>query len=141
MSALQQLVYVSRTNVHWGDDDLFKFLANIRPKNQSRHVTGMLLFDGSAFLQILEGESATLCELFALIQRDTRHDGIVTILEKPIAKRQFPDWSMGFEQVNAERLNHIDGLNDFFTEKTCLADIDKGRAAKILLAFEQGRWY
>ena len=140
MGELNQLVYVSRASKTWSEDELAALLQNIRPKNHARGVTGMLLYDQQSFLQILEGAEDVLQELFAQIQRDTRHHQIVTILQKPIPKRQFPDWSMGFESVSADQLSKVDGLNDFFGEKACLADIDKGRALKILTAFENGRW-
>lgn len=141
MSDIFQLVYVSRAQQPFTDDELTSLLSKIRPKNQARGVTGMLLYDDRAFLQILEGQKDDLSLLFELIHKDPRHHQIVTILEKPISQRQFGDWSMGFERVDNTQLASLDGFNDFFTDKTCLADIDAGRAKKILQAFELGRWH
>lgn len=47
---------------------------------------------------------------------------------------------MGYASISRRELEKIDGMNDFFSGKTCLADIDKGRAQKILNAFAEGRW-
>ena|SRR6056300_797189 len=140
MDVLHQLVYVSKSQSSWDDLKTVEFLKRIRAKNHAKGVTGMLLFYNQSFLQILEGRPEVLSQLFATICTDPRHSQVVTILEKPIAKRQFPDWSMGFEHVSAEKLQSVEGFNDFFDEKTCLLDIDAGRAKKILTAFEQGRW-
>lgn len=141
MGDIYQLVYASRALQPFSDDELTALLSSIRPKNQARAVTGMLLYDDLAFLQILEGQKGELATLFELIQKDPRHHHIVTILEKPISQRQFGDWSMGFERVNKTKLASLEGLNDFYSDKTCLADVDAGRAKKILQAFQQGRWH
>lgn len=140
MSDLIQLVYVSRATRDLSADDLTQLLAKIRPNNQQNAVTGMLLFDGGSFMQVIEGESNTIHHLFARIQLDARHSNIVHILEKPILKRQFPDWSMGFKNITDEMLSQVDGLNDFFVAKTCLSSVNQGRAVRILDAFARGKW-
>lgn len=140
MSDLVQLVYVSRATRELSTEDLTQLLSKIRPNNQSNSITGMLLFDGGAFMQVIEGDSASISHLFSRIQLDSRHENIVHILEKPIVKRQFPDWSMGFRDITDDMLSSIDGLNDFFVAKTCLADIDANRAVRILDAFSNGKW-
>lgn len=121
-------------------EDLTKLLLKIRPNNQLNGITGMLLFDGGAFMQVIEGTPADIAHLFSRIQLDPRHKNIVHIVEKPIAKRQFPDWSMGFREITDDMLESVDGLNDFFVTKSCLANIDASRAVRILDAFSKGKW-
>lgn len=141
MSNLTQLIYVSKATIDFSPERLTGLLSKIRPNNQQRDISGMLLHDGGAFMQVLEGDRAVLDDLFDTIQTDPRHTDVVLILEKPIAKRQFPDWSMGFTEITDEMLGKIDGLNDFYEAKTCLKDVDVGRAVKILDSFSRGNWH
>jgi len=140
MSDLIQLVYVSKATREMSAEDLTRLLIKIRPNNQLNNISGMLLFGGGAFMQVIEGAPSDIAHLFSRIQLDSRHQSIVHILEKPIAKRQFPDWSMGFREVTDEMLSTIDGLNDFFVAKSCLANMDASRAVRIMESFSKGKW-
>jgi hypothetical protein len=106
-------------------------------------LTGMLLYseyDRSLF-QLLEGEPAELDALYSKLLADTRHTRITLIIREPIAKRTFGEWTMGFTSVTWPQLQKIPGLNDFFRERTCMVDLDPGRAKKLLAAFADGRWH
>lgn len=140
MTDLVQLVYVSKATQEMTGEDLTKLLLKIRPNNQLNGITGMLLFDGGSFMQVIEGKPKDIAYLFSRIQLDSRHKNIVHLLEKPIAKRQFPDWSMGFRDITDAMLESVEGLNDFFITKSCLANVDASRAVRILDAFAKGRW-
>jgi hypothetical protein len=115
-------------------------LSKSRSKNKLHDVTGMLVFDGSSFLQVLEGEEKTINQLFLNIIEDGHHSNIVKIISEAIRERRFSSWTMGFSEISRQELVKIDGANDFFTEKTCLVNIKAGRAIKILDAFAKGRW-
>jgi hypothetical protein len=65
---------------------------------------------------------------------------IIKIIFEAIPERSFSDWSMGYSSISKKELNSINGMNDFFKGGTCLADIDSGRAKKLLKAFLGGRW-
>ena len=60
MSDLKQLVYVSQATRELYEADLARLLERIRPNNSAAGVTGMLLYDGGAFMQVIEGNEATL---------------------------------------------------------------------------------
>jgi hypothetical protein len=47
---------------------------------------------------------------------------------------------MGYASLTKSELGSIEGMNDFFQGSSCLTDLDKGRAKKILIAFSEGRW-
>lgn len=120
--------------------ELTELVSVARKKNSKTGITGMLLYSDKSFFQVLEGEEEQINQLFDLISSDSRHNKVTTIIREKIPAREFGDWTMGFYQTNPEALQDIDGLNDFFGEKTCLADLDRGRAQKLLKAFAQGRW-
>ena len=135
MSDLIQLVYVSTATRQLNEEDLTDLLTKTRESNQTKHITGMLLFDGASFMQVIEGDRDPIESLYVRIKSDPRHENIVTIFEKPIEKRQFPDWSMGFKNLSGDMLRKIEGVNDFFADKTCLGDVEQSRALRILEYF------
>lgn len=70
--------------------------------NQEHQVTGMLIFNGTYFMQCIEGPSAAIEQLMANILADPRHHDIVIVGTEKMQKRYFPQWTMGY--LNHERL-------------------------------------
>lgn len=140
MTELIYLIYASKASIDISKHDIVVLLEKSRNKNKSLDVTGMLVSDSGSFLQVIEGEEKTINQLFSTISGDGRHGSIVKIISEVIPERRFNDWTMGFASLSRQELAKIDGTNDFFTENTCLVNINKGRAKKILDAFAQGRW-
>ncbi len=140
MSNLLHLIYSSRETKNFTEDELIKLLESSRKKNLGLGITGMLLYNDGNFFQILEGDEETITQLYTVIMNDNRHDKITKIVSEFIPHRSFNGWEMGFANITNEQLETIEGLNDFFTEKKCLADIDPGRAKKLLKAFSSGHW-
>lgn len=120
--------------------DIEQLLHVARVNNARLAVTGMLLFTAGTFFQVLEGDEATLSQLFKTISADTRHTQVTMIIKEPIAKRAFGDWSMGYAEVDAAEIASLPGLNDFFASGHSLDAVQQGRAKKLLAAFAQGRW-
>lgn len=50
------------------------------------------------FFQELEGEEVVINELYAQIEKDSRHKDCTLIEKQTITEREFPYWSMGFEK-------------------------------------------
>lgn len=97
MSDIHRLTYVSRSVRLMNESDFDTFLEQIRPKNTSFDVTGLLLYKDKTFLQVLEGKAENIDTIFQSIEQDPRHFKI-KLLEhsQPCEKRFFPNWSMGF---------------------------------------------
>lgn len=111
--SLYTIVYVSIASEEMSDDDLLAILKKARQHNKSKNITGTLLFRDGFFIQALEGDKNTLDDLFERIKQDKRHYNVLQIYKKPIEKRLFPDWAMGFESPNFDRLKQIPGFSDF----------------------------
>lgn len=62
------------------------------------------------FIQILEGEKPKVIEMYERIIADSRHHSKIIIEQGESDSRQFPDWSMGFKNVDAQRLAEIPGF-------------------------------
>tara|TARA_B100000745_G_C20024752_1_gene348566 strand:- start:338 stop:562 length:225 start_codon:yes stop_codon:yes gene_type:complete len=53
---LKQLVYRSQSTVKIDENELLKITNDSLPFNAKNHITGILLFDGEYFFQVLEGD-------------------------------------------------------------------------------------
>ncbi len=109
--ALVQVVYESTATRPMSEADLRELLQTARAKNERLGVTGLLLYAGNRFLQVLEGPEPAVRTLYATIQADTRHTSIETLLTARPPKRTFPDWEMGLERPGA--FVDLDGLSSF----------------------------
>lgn len=88
-----QYLYIS-TAPTLSRDEVDAILATSARNNPARGITGLLLYNGRNFLQLLEGEEAALATLMARITGDPRHGGVTVIDRRTIAERTCPDWAM-----------------------------------------------
>ena len=86
-------MYIS-TAPNLSREDVDAILAASQRNNSARGVTGMLLYNGRNFLQLLEGEESQLVSLMVKISHDPRHTGISMIERKQVDERVCPDWAM-----------------------------------------------
>lgn len=93
---LARLIYVSEAVKALKPGDLEDILKVARQKNGLKDLSGMLLYDHEAFLQVIEGDAQALSDLFLGICQDARHQRIKLLEFRELAQRQFADWSMGF---------------------------------------------
>jgi len=97
---LFHLIYVSTEAWPMSEDDLVSLLQQARARNERLRLTGMLLYKNGFFMQVLEGEEANVLEVFADIQTDIRHKKVFKIVSEYIQHRDFPDWTMGFANID-----------------------------------------
>ena len=64
-------------------------------------------------MQLIEGPKKFVVALYDRIQRDSRHDNVVTLDEGLCAKREFGDWSMGFQDLLSPEVQVIPGYSKF----------------------------
>lgn len=98
-----QLVYHSRPSRSMTDADLAQILDAARKNNPAMQVTGMLLFAGGTFFQLLEGNQGQVERLYDKIFADDRHHRVKRLHEGNAAARSFPNWSMGYQKVVSMR--------------------------------------
>jgi hypothetical protein len=99
--ALFHLIYVSTAREELSVAELDRILESAAKYNAISGITGVLLYAGGTFMQVLEGGEAEIDETFARIREDPRHSSLIVIERAPIAERSFPQWSMGFRRVGA----------------------------------------
>ncbi len=109
-----QLTYLSTPTRPISNDDLMNILEKARLNNASLGISGMLLYTGEGFVQILEGEENAVDNLVKLIKNDPRHKDFRIIERKKIDTRDYAEWTMGFKRVEKDDLRNVPGLNKFF---------------------------
>jgi hypothetical protein len=117
---LFSLVYVSRAVAPFSRDDLLGLLRQARAHNEAARLTGILLYRDQTFVQLLEGQRHRVEALYDSIRRDHRHTGVTTVITRDQLDRQFPDWSMGFSNLDAEPLDEP-GWNDVLDRRAAAA--------------------
>lgn len=90
---LSQYLYIS-TAPTLPREDVDAILAASARNNPARQITGLLLFNGRNFLQLLEGEEGEVAALMETITADPRHSGVSVLDRRSIAARACPDWAM-----------------------------------------------
>ncbi len=105
------LAYESQASAPFSAPDLLDLLRRSRVKNADLGVSGILLYRHGTFLQLLEGPRARVDELYAVIAADPRHQEVSTVLVEDRPGRRFPDWSMGFADVDGD-FTDVDGFTD-----------------------------
>ncbi len=91
-----QLTYRSRARGDLTAADIEGLLRHARRRNRRLGVTGMLLFDRHAFLQVLEGPAAAVEAIWSDIQRDPRHREVELLAVRRVALRGFARWDMQY---------------------------------------------
>ena len=97
-SELFSLLYVSRSaDLDAGDVD--GICRQSQLNNQRDGITGLLVFDGAAFCQLVEGPHAALGGLRQRLERDHRHCEMRVLHLGPSPTRRFPSWRLGYAFV------------------------------------------
>ncbi|BBN83688.1 hypothetical protein PA25_36730 [Pseudoalteromonas sp. A25] len=111
------LIYISSATRWLTDEELTQLLSQARVNNDKKNITGMLLYDNATFIQVLEGDEKDVHEVYHKIAQDPRNTGLVKLVEKTIETRDFPDWSMGFKNLQSCLSHPIPGFVDIFNGK------------------------
>jgi len=116
-------MYVSSARQKFGPPELAELLTRARDKDSRLGITGMLLYKAGLFLQVLEGETTQVRDLYTTIVNDPRHRACSVVQEGAITRRQFSDWSMGFRNLDDSAVKHLPGYTPFMENPRLFADI------------------
>lgn len=135
-----QLIYASAATVDFSTADLQQLLKIARQNNESRGISGMLLFHEGSFLQILEGEKDNVFALYDKIEKDHRHTNVRLLLKTEIDERRFGDWKMGFYDASRTARRPDSGFIDFFRKGSSIEESKADLAMRTLMQFRDGAW-
>jgi hypothetical protein len=101
--SVYQVLYHSCTRAAPSQDQLQELLRQSWAYNAQHGITGLLLYSDGRYVQVLEGPQSAVQALYARIQRDPRHEQVVTVSAGPGPPRQFAEWSMGLGQLAGDQ--------------------------------------
>ncbi|WP_144630792.1 diguanylate phosphodiesterase [Bordetella genomosp. 13] len=137
---LSTLIYRSRIHEPLRNEDLEQLLRGARVRNAAMRITGILLFDGRHFVQLLEGPDEALQGLFDAIKRDPRHDNVVQLLRDHAPIRRFAGDQMSMLDLRDRGPESVlSAILEKMTAVTNLASSDD-RVLKILQEYATARW-
>jgi hypothetical protein len=114
--ALKSLTYTSLARLDLTARDIEAIHRTARDVNSIEGITGLLIFNGTHFLQIVEGSPLAIDDLVERLRRDPRHSGIEIRDQRGIDERSFPDWSMELVRVSASYFEAKDTVSDRLPE-------------------------
>ena len=115
-STMIQLLYISSARRAFDKPALMSLLDASRKNNEALGITGLLLYKDGSFLQVLEGEPHAVQTLYNRIERDPRHAHLMVMIDEPVTGRTFPDWSLGFRDLNDPTLRTKAGFSEVMND-------------------------
>jgi hypothetical protein len=97
---LKSLTYTSLARLDLDASELEAIHRTAREVNALEGITGLLVFNGTHFLQIVEGAPQAIDELVDRLRRDPRHSGFEIRDERQVDQRSFGSWSMELVRVS-----------------------------------------
>lgn len=94
---LYQIMYISSAHGDVTPTQCAHISHAASTRNQAEDVTGLLLFNGKRFLQVLEGPREAVERVYHRICDDGRHYAVVKLREMEIEEREFGNWAMAYD--------------------------------------------
>jgi hypothetical protein len=98
----RQITYISTARLPVAESLLADIERVALRNNAVAGLSGLLLFDGVRFLQVLEGPNDAIEPVLANIQADPRHFGMVVLRDSTVEARGFPGWAMLCRNVRGQ---------------------------------------
>lgn len=138
-----QLVYLSFASPVFNPDEdkgVHEILAVANEHNASIGISGMLLYKGGVFMQLLEGNKNVVLNLYGRIASDLRHEGLKVLVKQEVSDRLFGDWTMAskkMEKLNVESISEILPWQEILQMTTNRQQVPQ---EKIMEIFKKFRW-
>ncbi|MCF4125433.1 BLUF domain-containing protein [Methylobacterium sp. SyP6R] len=97
-------------DVMLGHGHIANLLATARQRNRAADVSGVLVYTGLGFFQVLEGPRSSVQPIFESILADRRHHTLAVIEMDFTAERRFDGWAMGFLGTTRELDDRLNGI-------------------------------
>ena len=109
--SLKSLTYTSHASLDLDAADVERIQRTARELNALDGTTGLLIFNGTHFLQVIEGTPEAIDDLVERLRRDPRHHGLEIRDQRSIEERSFPSWSMELVHVSSDYFEAQDRLS------------------------------
>lgn len=94
-SDLRRVLYISQAAQRLGVQDVLQLATRSAASNARVNITGLLIFAGGCFLQVVEGETRAVDYLMQRLKQDKRHRDVAIVVDEPIRRRSYGEWHMG----------------------------------------------
>ena len=102
-----RLLYISQAASGVTDEQVQDILESAQRNNSAAGLTGVLVYGGRVFMQVLEGPERTLLRQYVKILDDRRHSDCRILHISPANDRIFDKWSMGIIESDPLQFQHI----------------------------------
>ena len=131
---LKSLAYTSLARPDLSSADVRAIHQTARHLNALDGVTGLLIYNGRQFLQVIEGSESAIDHLLQRLRADPRHSGLTVEDQRFIDDREFPDWAMELAQVN---IGYLEARSDIADRlPSTLSETVQAKVAEMLAATE-----
>lgn len=91
-------IYISRSRISsaYLESEITEIVEQSRVKNAQLEVTGVLVYDGTYFAQLVQGPETNVRALRVAIESDARHQDVKTVLHNAATERRLPTWSLAY---------------------------------------------
>lgn len=92
----RQLAFASEVRAGVGAAETSAVIGALRASHARDSVTGVLLYSGHSFLQLIEGSEAAIAASWRALLADGRHRNPVVLYEAMTPTRWYSDWRAGY---------------------------------------------
>ena len=131
---LRSLIYVSSAKSGLGSDDLDNIHYVGLKLNTLDGTTGVLLYNGPHFLQLIEGYPEGIEDLLGRLRNDRRHSDVEVVSDATVAAASFPDWTMSLIRISVGRFEAHKNISDCLPDKVPKAVRERLKAAADLIS-------
>ncbi len=107
------ICYVSNADEALTTSEINELLIKWEESNNQNDLKGILLYSEGNFFQVLEGEKEKVVNLWGKIQKDKRHYGIITVIDRTITQGSYDDYKA---TILSEGEKYNQGLPPEYTE-------------------------
>ena len=136
---ISTLIYRSRLKHSFDASKLCELVCVSQSRNAALKISGILLFDGTHFLQVLEGPLDNVNSLYDKINHDARHDNVVELMRDYAPKRHFEDLGMALFDLRSDNPRSV--LRSVIVAGALKFNLaSDGRVYKFIKSFIRGSW-
>ena len=105
-----RLLYLSQATLGITDEQVQDILQSSQRNNLVHGITGVLVYGGGLFMQLLEGPETNVMRAYVRLIDDNRHGNCKIIHVSPANERVFQNWSMGIIRSDPLEFQHLGEL-------------------------------
>ena len=93
---LRRLAYVSYPAADLPPTEVSRIIQVSRTNNHANAITGVLVYTGTDFAQLIEGRPDAVDRLWRKLKADPRHHDVLAFIDEPTERAWFDTWRMGY---------------------------------------------